>query len=979
MLQLLRHYRKSVFTFLLFIAYAGAVFWSNYDSLQQLQANAQLQFRMETEKQASAIAYFFSERRNDIEGLAESSVITNFFVNHDLGMSYQYGLGVNVQLIEDNFERLAGHRRVGAEAPYTGLLLVDNTGDPVASWNAPEIPGALRKTLFPGNSPDHRSSRTLLGDRTGEILITAPVWMNDAYRGELIAWIDADTSLAQFGQTGTSLHSVLVDRRNGSPLRPGSDLAKQLAQYPPEKNLLTPAGVSNQASLHDFGPDHVLARVEIKNTPLAFVSVSQKTPVNNGMARLFVIAAAVVPLIVILVAFLDALERRRLEHMQELARREAERLAKARSEFLANMSHEIRTPMNAIIGLAELCLATQPDRKQRNYLTKIQRASNSLLRIVNDILDYSKIESGKLGIEQVPFDLDQVLDDLSAIFSERAGKKSIELVFDTDDSCHRNFIGDPLRIEQILINLIGNAIKFSDQGTIAVRLRCEAVDECQTRLNVEVIDEGIGLSRNQLNRLFSAFAQADTTTTRRYGGTGLGLVISKRLVELMGGRIRVKSESGKGSNFRFYITLGVGSGDEAPLDLRRRNLSPHASKPVLLIDDNPLCRTTLASQLKRLGLDAEIHASGAEALRAVMRASAPDYLVALVDHQMPGLNGVETIERLKTFWQNKHPAPPIILMTDLSHKEAEAATSLSDSLLLKPVTSSRLFAEIAPLIGIEYREESAEANGMEADISGLNGLDILLVDDAPLNQEVVRDMLVNAGVQVRIAKNGREAIEFIRRQRPDGVLMDCQMPVMDGYEATRQLREDARYRDLPIIALTANVLQTEKERCMQAGMNDYLSKPVSSRALYTVLASAIDKTRTPRAIVPGDTAPSAANALDLPELRGIDSQLGLRYANGKPVLYRKLLKLFHDTHGREFESGFKSALSKDEWDTATRLAHSLKSAAKTIGAIDLGNLAKTLEDACREREADTIPGILERLLNEMRNICDGLSTIAPEQ
>lgn len=979
LLIFLRQYKKSVATFLLFIAYAGAVFWGNYLSLQKLQQNAQVQFKLETEKQASAIAYFFSERRNDVAELAESAAVTNFFVNRDLGMSYQYGLGVNVQLIEDRFEYLTNNRLIGQQPAFSGFVLIDTDGLPVASSNTLKTAEGFREWLDPNN----HEIRSQLAEATGELIVSAPVWINQRYSGELLALTNASTSLALFGRSENGGRSLLVNDRNGTPLEHGDASTLLLQQLWPS---LSKTGLPEGKA--EFAPpanseNLLIAKVSIAGTPLAFVAVATQHATEDGTSRLFLIAAGVVPLIVLLIAFLDAMERRRVEQMRERAQHEAERLARARSDFLANMSHEIRTPMNAIIGMSELCLATSPNSKQRNYLKKIQRASNSLLRIVNDILDFSKIESGKLEIEHAPFGLDLILDDLGALFSEKAGKKSIELVFDVDESCDMTFIGDPLRLEQILINLIGNAIKFSDQGNITLRVRNTVVDDTSTRLQFEVIDEGIGLSGKQLARLFKAFSQADTSTTRRYGGTGLGLVICKRLVELMGGGIQVESTPDKGSTFRFFVTLGIAPGSESPLISRRQQLAAWVHRPVLVIDDNPVYRSSIAAQLKQLGLQAESWASGEEAMQAVARADAPNYLAVLVDYHMPQMNGVDTIRRLKRVWHDK-PAAPIILVSDYSHdQEIGAASSEFDSLLTKPTTTSRLFAELAPFLGIKSLAVPIHEETPAVDPTRFRGLDVLLVDDAPLNQEVVRDMLVNVGIRVRIAKNGREAIDAIHAQQPDAVLMDCQMPIMDGYQATHRLRADERYRDLPIIALTANVLQTEKERCLQAGMNAYLAKPVKSSDLYVMLAAHLPQpaagvNSTTSAIPTSAGQATGSSDPELINLPGIDSRTGLRYANGKPVLYRKLLRLFLDTHGRDFESGFHTALDKGDWETATRLVHSLKSAAKTIGATDLGEQAKSLEELCHARQPEVVAAQLTGLLREMQAVCSGLSAVGPD-
>ena len=968
-----RH-KKSVFTFLLFIAYAGAVFWSNYQSLQKVQENALVQFQLETEKQASAISYFFSERQIEAAELAESEAVVNFFRNRDLGMSYQYGLGVNVQLIEDRFEYVARKKRGSDRPVFSGFMLIDSEGSPVATWNAPEPMVDLKDWLL----PESRDSHTHLGTRQGDIVAMAPVWINNVYRGEILAWIDAETSFAQFGPARSARHSVLVNHKTGEPIhRETGSPALPDAYWNGLQNQSVPGKSVRTISYEHHGKNYAIAGVDIEGTPITFVSISSAEVTEKGTERLFLIAAAIIPFIVILVGFLDMLERRRLENLRLIAQTEAERLAQARSDFLANMSHEIRTPMNAIIGMTELCLATQPSEKQRNYLSKIQQTSDLLLRIINDILDFSKIESGKLELDQSPFDLDRVLGDVGNLLSGKAERKSIEIAFDVDDSCNRIFVGDSLRLEQVLINLIGNAIKFSERGNIIVRVRCEETGTQAARLHFTVSDEGIGISEEQQARLFKAFVQADATTTRRYGGTGLGLAISKRLVELMGGRIGVKSTLGEGSTFSFFIALGFDPGQKSNFIAVQKKLQLFAQRPVLIIDDNPVYRQALAAQLHQIGLSSETLASAEEGVAAVTRSNHPDYLAILVDLHMPECNGIETIRSLRKAW-TRGSIPPVFLVTTCAlDMDLETDAFMFDGILTKPTTANRLFTEIAPFLGIRVEEEFSSRSS-HFDPRDLHGLDVLLVDDVQFNQEVVRDMLEDAGMRVRVANNGSEALDAIATKAPDCVLMDCQMPVMDGYEATRRIREKPQYRNLPVIALTANALVSEREKCRAAGMDDYLVKPVKSADLLPILAK-----HTPsregyleaHTVPPPSIRPPEKTHPDFPEIAGIDYASGLRYANGRVANYLKILHLFNETHGRNFTTGFRVALEEENWGEATRLAHSLKSAARTIGAEQLGQLGKELEETCLAQNKEIARQTLNSLALEMESICSGLADL----
>ena len=998
-------YKKSVVSFLLFIAYAGAVFWSSYDSLRQLQSDALRQFQLEAEKQSAAISYYFSERSNDIFELASAETIVNFFRNRDLGMTFQYGLGVNVELIEERLEQIAQRKRVGEQAIYTGLLLIDSDGVPVAGWNAPDVVGGYAGWLAPGE----HETRILPAapGREHDMLITAPVWINRVYRGELLAWTNPSTSLAQFGQNSAPWRSFLVDRQTGQPVdrgisaalvrtRAGVALAEQAAHGGSSIVTVTGENANKMA----------IAQIDIRQTPFSFVSVSTEFPSDSASSRLVLLAVGVLPLIVLFIAILDILERRRLEDLQEEARIEAERLAQARSEFLANMSHEIRTPMNAIIGMSDLCLATSLNDRQRNYLSKIQSASNSLLRIVNDILDFSKIESGKLEVESIPFELDAIFDDLAALFAQKVerkgGAKPLEIVFDADHSTSAVFVGDPLRIKQVMTNLLGNAIKFSEHGTIIVRARAEAVGGAAiassltaaspVRLNIEVIDEGIGLSDEQQSRLFSAFSQADATTTRRYGGTGLGLAICKRLVELMGGEIGLESRFSAGSKFHFFVQLGIDVSRPSSASRMAQLLAPHAACPVLVIDHNPASRAAIAAQLGQLGLAAELHACCESAAALLEQPQPPVLLALMIGAGTSDCDSELAIRRLRATLGHE-ATPPLILLTASASDALQSSFSQAfDAVLAKPLSVNRLFAEIARFVGVRERPELVREAGPSTsvvDTAVFAGVEILLVDDVLLNQEVVSDMLSGVGMRVRIAANGLEALAAVAEHLPDCVLMDCQMPVMDGYEATRKLRADGRYPNLPIIALTANALPSERQRCLDAGMNDYLAKPVRARDLFVALQANLPvRSVPPKAesslAMPGWRAVPAESFDDagrgdeppaLPDLPGIDLKVGLRYANGKLALYRKLLRIFNESHGHDFERGFRDAIERGDWKAAARHAHTLKSSSRMIGAAVLGELASALEESCFAQRATEIDERLDQLLTALATVRIGLDAV----
>ncbi|MBF0462532.1 MAG: response regulator [Magnetococcales bacterium] len=670
----------------------------------------------------------------------------------------------------------------------------------------------------------------------------------------------------------------------------------------------------------------------------------------------------------------DLLEERVTQRTQELhcAMVAAEAANLAKSEFLANMSHEIRTPMNAIIGLVDLARKQELSARLEDYLTKTHFAARSLLRILNDILDFSKIEAGKLELTPERFDLHDLFEHMADLFRNQVSSKHLELNLELPLRTEAVLMADAMRLEQVLINLIGNAIKFTDEGEIVVRAQPVVQDAQQVRVDFWVQDSGIGIQPEQMAALFHSFVQADGSHTRKYGGTGLGLVISRRIIEMMGGTIRVESRPGHGSTFLFDIVCA-----RCPEIQNRIPVPPvdFLQMKVLVVDDNATAQAIVVDMLQAFGFAPEMAGSGALALAKVAAAqqAGQPYPLLIMDWRMPGMNGIETAERILAAGH----APKIILLTAFAQDEikGEAGNVGINACLAKPVNCSQLFDAIMTVFGQEVPRH-ARARPDEADetaiMQRIGGARILLVEDNRINQQVATEILEEVGLVVEIANNGREGVERVARFQYDAVLMDLQMPELDGHQATVQIRRDPQFAQLPIIAMTAHAMSGDRDKCLASGMNDHVIKPIDKKQLFSALLRWIDPNKMVRGslVRQPDRRPGEKSLIWPASLPGIDLTVALARLNQNDRLLRSILLEFR----RDFApmpGRIRAALEgrrQSDLEMAARLVHAVKGVAGNFSAGPLFQAAVVLEEGIETVRKPAWPALLEGFEQSMAEV-----------
>ena len=916
---LLKRYRKSAIAFAIFIAYAVGLLFYNLGLQQRLEQNLLDAARLELEKEAGGLSYYFSERRNDLADLAASEVVANYFSSHDLGMSVEYGLSINIQAVADKFEHLLEQKRLGAVRIYGHMALIDVTGQLIGQSGAGQQDWREDFTRL-APQLDDTPSVTLLtsGD---QLRFSSPVRLKEKLRGYVIAYSPVIALESRSATPAPRRPEAILVTATGEPV---SKIDPEVFFRPELTQLFAGMRFNDTRQNLDLpttGQDRAIAAIKqgIEGSPLSLAALITKRELEaQSIPSLLLVAVGAIPLAALFIVILELRQRRRAEQANENARTEAERLARVRSEFLANMSHEIRTPLNAILGLAQLGQLGSSGRRAEQHFVRIIESGQHLLAIINDILDYSKIEAGKLSVERIGFDPGHVIDSAVTLTAERAFSSGLDFrVIEEPLPIHCE--GDPLRLSQVLVNLLGNAIKFTECGSITLDARVE-----NDMLRLQISDTGIGMSPEQIGRLFQPFEQADGSTTRRFGGTGLGLSISARIVEAMSGSIQVHSTPGAGSTFTVRIPLVAARFDDSPPpagQLVLAGLPGHESGPLLA------------------GLsDRGIHASIIDAPATELTGKA----TVVVDARLA--EGSSTWrEWLGNLRASGHRTALVGRLEEID------SASLQDSL------SGRLPLLERPLRVRHFvnclRNPEVIAATRPASMQ-LGGYSILAVDDNEINRMVLVSLLENEGARVDCEASGADTLARLQRSPAnyyDIVLTDIQMPAMDGYELTRRIH--ANHPALPVLGLTAHAGAETRARCLAAGILAHIPKPLALNVLITEIQlhsrhSATNLTASEPMPSPAPPAPPPA---DSPLPTGLIDWNALEIQfRGKTSFVTRLASKALTNYQASSVRLHAIAAGEGELSELSFVAHSIKGTAGTLKAAAVHELATSTDQAARD-------------------------------